>query len=84
MQNYIVERVEEIAKYILSTKATLRSTADVFMVSKSTVHTDMTVRLKEVDLDLFESVREVLDFNLSERHVRGGESTYMKYKQINC
>ncbi len=83
MQNYIIERVEEIAKYILSTKATLRSTAEVFMVSKSTVHTDMTVRLKEVDIDLYESVREVLDYNLSERHVRGGESTYKKYKQIN-
>lgn len=83
MQNYIVERVDEIAKYILSTKATLRSTAEVFMVSKSTVHTDMTVRLKEVDIGLYDSVREVLDFNLSERHVRGGESTYIKYKQMN-
>ena len=81
MQNYIVERVDEIAKYILSTKATLRSTAEVFMVSKSTVHTDMTVRLKEVDINLYDMVREVLDFNLSERHVRGGESTYIKYKQ---
>lgn len=81
MQNYIVERVDEIAKYILSTKATLRSTAEVFMVSKSTVHTDMTVRLKEVDISLYDKVREVLDFNLSERHLRGGESTYIKYKQ---
>ncbi len=83
MQNYIVERVEEIAKYILSTKSTLRSTADVFMVSKSTVHTDMTVRLKEVDDNLYEQVRDVLDFNLSERHIRGGESTYIKYKKGN-
>lgn len=81
MQDYIVERVREIAEYILSTKATVRSAAKEFMVSKSTVHTDMSVRLAELDNDLYLKVREVLDYNFSVRHLRGGESTCKKYKK---
>lgn len=81
MQQYIRERVEAIARYIIETRSTLRKAAEVFLVSKSTVHTDMTVRLPEINQLLYNEVREVLDFNLSERHIRGGESTYKKYKE---
>lgn len=80
MQDYIKERVLMIADYILTNKATLRATANVFMVSKSTVHTDMSIRLLEIDRELFERVHEVLDYNFSVRHIRGGESTCLKYK----
>ncbi len=79
MQNYIIERVEEIANYIIEEKSTLRDTANVFMISKSTAHTDMTVRLPQVDTEKYEKVREVLDTNLAERHIRGGHSTQLKY-----
>ncbi len=79
MQNYIMERVEEIANYIIETGSTLRDTANVFMISKSTAHTDMTIRLPEIDAEKYEKVREVLDKNLSERHIRGGHSTQLKY-----
>lgn len=79
MQNYIMERVEEIANYIIETKSTLRDTANVFMISKSTAHTDMTIRLPQIDGEKYEKVREVLDLNLAERHIRGGQSTQRKY-----
>ena len=79
MQNYIMERVEEVANYIIETESTLRDTANVFMISKSTAHTDMTVRLPQVDPEKYEKVREVLDKNLAERHIRGGHSNQLKY-----
>ena len=79
MQNYIMEREEEVANYIIETESTLRDTANVFMISKSTAHTDMTVRLPQVDPEKYEKVREVLDKNLAERHIRGGHSTQLKY-----
>lgn len=79
MQNYIIERVEEVANYIIETGATLRDTANIFMISKSTAHTDMTVRLPQIDQEKYEKVREVLDKNLAERHIRGGISTRQKY-----
>ena len=79
MQNYIMERVEEVANYIIETESTLRDTANVFMISKSTAHTDMTVRLPQVDPEKYEKVREVLDKNLAERHIRGGHSTQLKH-----
>ena len=81
MQNYIIERVEEIANYIIREKSTLRDTANIFMISKSTAHTDMTVRLPQIDPEKYEKVREVLDINLAERHIRGGHSTQLKYSQ---
>ena len=79
MQNYIMERVEEVANYIIETGSTLRDTANVFMISKSTAHTDMTIRLPQIDTEKYEKVREVLDTNLAERHIRGGQSTQLKY-----
>lgn len=80
MQNYIIERVEEVANYIIETGATLRKTAEVFMISKSTAHTDMTIRLPQIDSATYEKVRKILDKNLAERHIRGGYSTQLKYK----
>ena len=79
MQNYIMERVVEVANYIIETGSTLRDTANVFMISKSTAHTDMTIRLPQIDTERYDKVREVLDKNLAERHIRGGQSTQLKY-----
>lgn len=81
MQNYIIERVEEVANYIIETGSTLRKTAQVFMISKSTAHTDMTIRLPQINSIAYEKVRKVLDKNLAERHIRGGYSTQLKYKK---
>lgn len=81
MFDYIEERLLQEANYIVETKSTVRAAAVHFNISKSTVHKDVTERLRLVDKELFERVREVLDNNLSERHIRGGMATKHKYKR---
>lgn len=70
-----------IAQYIIDSKATVRQAAGRFGVSKSTIHKDMTERLPTINHSLAENVREVLDINKSERHIRGGMATKEKYMQ---
>ena len=79
MQKDITERIIEEGYYIAETGATVRKTAEVFHYSKSTVHKDVTDRLKLIDKDLHKKVKKVLEINLKERHVRGGEATRVKY-----
>jgi putative DeoR family transcriptional regulator (stage III sporulation protein D) len=81
MQDYIQRRVLEICAYILETQATVRQAAQVFNVSKSTVHKDMTERLPSLNKKLAQKVRQVLDINKAARHLRGGEATRRKYKE---
>lgn len=81
MQEYIQKRVLEICTYILETQSTVRQAAQMFDVSKSTVHKDMTERLPSLNKDLANQVRKVLEYNKSERHLRGGEATRKKYRQ---
>ncbi|KKM10765.1 stage III sporulation protein D [Clostridiales bacterium PH28_bin88] len=83
MQEYIRKRVMEISAYILDSNATVRQTALVFGVSKSTVHKDVTERLPEMNEELAEKVRNILDVNKAERHIRGGEATRKKYKETS-
>lgn len=79
MKDYIINRVYNIANSIIDNGLTVREAAKKYNISKSTVHSDVTTRLEELDYDLFEEVREVLDFNFAMRHLRGGESTRKKY-----
>ena len=79
MRQDILYRVIKEAEYISSTGATVRKTASVFNYSKSTVHKDVTERLKRIDKELFSLVDKVLKKNLKERHIRGGEATRKKY-----
>lgn len=72
-------RATELGRYIVENNATVRTTAKKFGISKSTVHTDVTVRLRKVDPDLYYMVRKVLDINKEERHIRGGIATREKY-----
>ena len=72
--------MRESAEYILDTGCTVRACAAHFGTSKSTVHKDVTERLSEADPALAERVRRVLDVNLSERHIRGGDATRRKYR----
>lgn len=83
MQDYIQKRVLDICAYILETKATVRKAAQVFQVSKSTVHKDMTERLPSLNKHLAQEVKTILDENKAERHLRGGEATRRKYKEIS-
>lgn len=83
MKDYIEERALEIAKYIISEKATVRQAAGVFGVSKSTVHKDVTERLPKINPLIASMVKTVLEQNKAERHIRGGKATKMKYQAVN-
>lgn len=79
MKDYIEERAIEIANYIIEQNATVRQTAKVFGVSKSTVHKDVTDRLQQINPSLAHETRKILDVNKQERHIRGGQATREKY-----
>ena len=83
MWDYIEDRVRKSAEYIVATGSTVRGCSAHFCISKSTVHKDVSERLKYIDAELFEQVRLVLDKNLSERHIRGGIATRKKYRKPN-
>ena len=80
MHTNIEERACDLAVYISENKATVRAAAKQFNISKSTVHKDLTERLKTVNPALYRQVRELLDINKAERHIRGGMATRRKYK----
>ena len=79
MQNYIRKRAVKIANHIIKTSNTVRQTAEIFGISKSTVHKDVSERLPRIDVRLAEEVKEILEKNKAERHIRGGEATRQKY-----
>ena len=76
----IEERCVILANYLVDNKATVRAVAKAFGVSKSTVHKDVTQVLKNVDKNLYLKVKEILEINKSERHIRGGQATRAKYE----
>lgn len=82
VKDYIEERAVEIADYIIETKATVRQTAKQFGISKSTVHKDCTDRLQQINPSMARAVRNVLDVNKQERHIRGGMATREKYLHL--
>ena len=84
MSAYIIKRVLEVANHIIDTKDTIRETAKKFNISKSTVHKDITHTLKYIDTELYLKVKEILDINKRERHLRGGEATRKKYITQKC
>jgi putative DeoR family transcriptional regulator (stage III sporulation protein D) len=76
----IEERARDLALYIVEHNATVRDAARHFGVSKSTVHKDLSERLRYIDYPLYTQARAVLEQNKAERHLRGGEATRKKYK----
>ncbi len=80
MREYIRRRGLEITEHMLETRATVRQTARLFYVSKSTVHKDVTERLPSISKQLARKVKKILDQNKAERHIRGGEATRRKYR----
>ena len=75
----IEERAINLAQYIIDSKDTVRGAAKKFCISKSTVHKDVTERLTQINPTLAKEVREILDENKAERHIRGGMATKLKY-----
>lgn len=82
MKNPVEERAVELGVYIVENRSTVRATAKQFGISKSTVHMDVATRLKEVNPQLYHMVREVLEVNKAQRHIRGGIATKEKYKLL--
>ena len=80
MKGNMEERAVRLAQYIIENRATVRAAADRFGVSKSTVHKDLTERLELINRPLFLRVKEILEVNKAERHIRGGIATRIKYK----
>ena len=76
------ERVIAFANYIIEHNATVRQTAKKFNLSKSTVHKDVSERLKTINEGLYDKVKQVLEQNKSERHIRGGMATKTKYERL--
>lgn len=76
------ERAERLALYIIENRATVRAAAQKFGVSKSTVHKDISERLPRFNRPLYLRVKEVLDINKAQRHIRGGIATRRKYRGI--
>ena len=78
-QKIIEERATNLARYIIESKDTVRGAAKKFCISKSTVHNDVTERLVKINPILAHEVREILNENKAERHIRGGMATKLKY-----
>ena len=81
MKGVVEERAVMLAEYIIENKATVRAAAKKYCISKSTVHKDVTERLKKINPSLCTDVKEVLDLNKSQRHIRGGLATKRKYEK---
>ncbi len=81
MRCMVEERAIELGRYIVQNNATVRAAAKQYGISKSTVHTDVSRRLSDLNPILFEQVRAVLDRNKAQRHIRGGQATRMKYSR---
>ncbi len=82
MKGNMEERAERLALYIIENRATVRAAAQKFGISKSTVHKDLAERLPVYNRPLYLQVKQVLDENKAERHIRGGIATRKKYKGI--
>ena len=80
MTDTIEERACALAVYIIETGATVRSAAKHFGISKSTVHKDLSQRLPQYNKTLYQQVRQILNLNKAERHIRGGQATRKKYQ----
>jgi len=81
VHDYIKERTIRIGRCVVETRNTVRTIAKEFGVSKSTVHKDLTERLPEINPDLANQVKTILEYHKSVRHLRGGEATKIKYKK---
>ena len=81
MKAYIKERTLQVAEHIAQTEDTVRKTAEIYHLSKSTVHNNVSTRLKKLDVDMFEEVQKVMQKNFAEKHIRGGMSTKEKFER---
>ncbi len=82
MKKEIINRVLEVSNYIINTKDTIRNTARVFKVSKSTIHKDISDRLIDIDYNKYLIIEDILKNHIEIRHILGGQSTKLKYEKL--
>ena len=82
MKGNMEERAERLALYIIENRTTVRAAAKQFGVSKSTVHKDISERLPQFNRSLYEQVKQILEVNKAQRHIRGGIATQRKYRGL--
>lgn len=82
MNYYDNERIINLANYILENQTTIRATASSFGIPKSTVHHDLSTKLKYINYSLYLQVKKLLEENFNIKHIHGGESTKLKYKKL--
>ena len=82
MKDYIEERAITLSEYIVEKKTTVRDTARIFNISKSTVHKDVSERIWQIDKELAKKVQEILSYNKADRHLRWGNATKHKYEWL--
>ena len=81
MKEDLVERIRLVATHIYQTHDTIRKTASIYGYSKSTIHHDVSIKLKSIDYSLYLKVKDILEENFAEKHLRGGQSTKEKYNK---
>ena len=81
MRDDLERRARELAVYLIERRTTIRDAAKHFSVSKSTVHKDLSERLREIDRSLYVQVKEILEQNKAERHLRVGDAPKRKYQK---
>ena len=81
MSAYIIKRVLSIANHIIDTKETIRETAKKFNISKSTVHKDLQERLYQIDINKYNTIKQIMNEHIETRHIKGGESTRQLFER---
>lgn len=85
MSQSIIKRVNEISDHIIRTNDTIRQTAKIFKISKSTVHKDIGERLYTIDIKKYHKIKKIMNKHIETRHIKGGESTrqlFLRKKQV--
>lgn len=85
MSAHIIKRVVAVANHIIDTKDTIRTTAQKFNISKSTVHKDLQERLMQIDIEKYNQIKKIMNEHIETRHLKGGESTrqlFLRKKQV--
>ena len=82
MKKDIETRIFAEAEFILKNRCTIREVAKVFYISKSTIHYDLSTRLERLNFSLFLSVKKLLKYNYSQRYIRGGNATKIKFEKL--
>jgi len=79
MNKELEKRTLTYARHIIKSHDTVRATAKLYNISKSTVHNDIHKRLPLINRFMYRKISKIMDKNFSHKHIIGGQSTKLKY-----